>query len=190
VSRAPFFNLIAGIQFEVSGEHHRPNGTLSDDFVIDYDYIHRSDSNPNIYVTRLQNFRYLRPGHLYYFQFSGYTYGGDFTASPIFYFVYDPAAGAPATGGGPDLSMSRGNAVHYLRYLIKHKTGRRASRLATSCKSAGASAFNCRARFRSGHRRYAGRFHVEHFQGGDGNLYWRGVFKGHRADGTRVAWTV
>lgn len=191
-----FFNLLAGIELEVSPVSTLgQDGTLSDDFVLDYDYLKPSDTQIGYYITRFQNFRYLNPG-IYYYQFHGYTYGGDFTASPIFYFVYDPSAGVtpppsqPApSSSSPDLSMSRSQAIRYLRYLVRHKSGHKASHLAARCRRTSDRSFSCSVRFRGG-RRYTGRFSVRHFQADDGNVYWTGAFKGRRSDGRRVRWSI
>jgi len=179
-----YFNMIAGIQLEVSSENViGQDGTLSDDFVLDYDYIHNSDTTPGYYVTRFQNFRYTVAG-TYYFQFLAYTYAGEFVASPVYWFVYDPSAvpaPAPAPAPGVDLSMSSSNAATYLRRLVKMKTGHSPSHLSSRCTRASASAFDCRAQFQSGPgKRYAGSFHFEHVDQG-GTVYWTGTFSGRVA---------
>ena len=99
---ASAFDMIAGITFEVASQNIAgADGTLSDDLNVDYDLIHAGDTDPSIYVTAFRNFNFIghRPG-VYYFQFSGYTYvTHQHVASPVFSFVWDPAAGgasAPA----------------------------------------------------------------------------------------------
>lgn len=193
-----FFDMIAGIQLEVSPVSTLgQDGTLSNDFVLDYDYLQPSDTQAGYYVARFHNFRYLNPG-IYYYQFSGYTYGHDFTASPIYYFVYDPSAGVPAPPSStpapspspPDLSMSRSEAVQYFQYLVRHKSGHNASHLARRCRRTSGQSFRCTVRFRSGSRRYAGRFSVRHFEGQDGSVYWTGAFSGHRSNGSHVHWSI
>jgi hypothetical protein len=191
-----YFDMIARIQLEVSPVSTLgQDGTLSDDFVLDYDYLQPSDTEAGYYVTRFHNFRYLNPG-IYYYQFSGYTYGHDFTASPIYYFVYNPSAGAPAPPASapapnpPDLSMSRNEAVQYFQYLVRHKSGHKASHLAKRCRRTSGQSFRCTVHFRSGNRRYAGRFSVRHFEGQDGSVYWTGAFSGHRSRGRHVHWSI
>jgi hypothetical protein len=191
-----YFDMIAGITLEVSPVSTLgQDGTLSDDFVFDYDYIHQSDTSPGHYITRFQNFRYNNPG-IYYYQFSGFTYSHERTASPIFYFVYDPSTGesapppSPAAPPAADLSMSKSNAISYLKSLIKEKTHHRARRLSKVCRRTSGRSFTCTARFRAGHGRYAGRFRVKHIQGSDGTIYWTGTFRGHRSGGNRVKWSV
>jgi hypothetical protein len=189
-----FFDLIVGIQLEVSPVSTLgQDGTLSDDFVVDYDYLTPSDTQAGYYISRFHHWRFFNPG-IYYYQFSGYTYGHDFTASPIYYFVYDPSAGMTAPPASspapPDLSMSRSDAVSDLRYLVRHKTGHRASHLASRCHRLDGSSFRCTVRFRSGRRRYSGRFSVRHFASQDGTVYWTGAFTGRRSGGHRVHWSI
>jgi hypothetical protein len=189
-----FYDMIAGIQLEVSPVSTLgQDGTLSNDFVMDYDYLQPSDTGAGYYLARFHNFRYLNPG-IYYYQFSGYTYGHDFTASPIYHFVYDPSAGGAAppasTPAAPDLSMSRNEAVQYFRYLVRHRSGHKASHLTSSCRRTSDRSFRCSVRFRSGSRRYSGRFSVRHFEGQDGSVYWTGAFSGHRSNGRHVHWSI
>ena len=103
-----YFDMITGITFEVASQNVMGrDGTLSDDFNVDYDYIHAGDTDPSVYVTAFRNFNFQ--GHTpgtYYFQFSAYTYvTHQHLASPVFWFVWDPTAGA--TGGGAPEYLGR-----------------------------------------------------------------------------------
>ena len=199
-----YYDMITGITFEVASQNVvGQDGTLSDDFNVDYDYIHSSDTNPSFYVTALRNFNFLNsaPGTFYY-QFSAYTYAThQHLASPVFSFVWDPHSGAAtapvtpttpaATPTKPDLSMSYADAVHDLRYLIRHRAGRWPTALRARCMRVTTSAFRCVPRFRVGRRAYAGRFVAHHVVGSDGTtVYWTGSFRGHRSGGVPVHWSI
>src|ERR1700712_1250599 len=49
---ATSFDMITGITYEVSSQPILgQDGTLSDDFNVDYNYIHAGDTDPSVYVT-------------------------------------------------------------------------------------------------------------------------------------------
>ena len=191
------FDMITGITFEVASQNILgQDGTLSDDFNVDYNYITAGDTVPGYYVTAFRNFNfnpaYYSPG-VYYFQFSAYTYAThQHVASPVFSFVWDPSSGTQATPtAGRDLSMSRANALSYLRYMIRHKSGHVPTRLRSHCTQVTSSSFSCSPRFHIGRRAYTGHFTVRHYLGNDGTtVYWTGSFLGRRSGGARVYWVV
>ncbi len=195
------FDMITGITFEVATQNILgQDGTLSDDFNVDYNYIHAGDTIPNYYVTAFRNFNFAGyPPGVYYFQFSAYTYDThQHVVSPIYWFVWNPSAGtvsaptpaAPAPAAAPDLSLSKAEAVRDLRYMIRHKSGHRARGLRAHCRRVTASSFSCMPRFRSGHRAYHGHFVVHHEAQPDRTVVWSGYFLGHRSGGASVRWVV
>jgi hypothetical protein len=201
---APYtdFDMITGITFEVSSSPLLgADGTLSDDFNVDYNYIHNGDTDPSVYVTALRNWNFLQsqPG-IYYLQFSAYTYAThQHVASPVFWFRWDPtataaptAAPAPApapTPAAPDTSMTRSDAIANLRSMVHRKLGRWPTAVAARCARTSASSFSCRPTFRVGRRGYAGRFAVRRYVGDDGtSVFWTATFSGRRGDGVAVHW--
>jgi hypothetical protein len=202
---APYtdFDMITGITFEVSSSPLLgADGTLSDDFNVDYNYIHNGDTDPSVYVTALRNWNFLQssPG-IYYVQFSAYTFAThQHVASPVFWFRWDPtatAAPAPAPvtapantpAPAPDTSMARSDAIADLRWMVRRKLGRWPAIVAARCSRTSASSFSCRPAFRVGRRGYAGRFVVRRAVGADGaSVVWSAVFSGRRSDGVAVHW--
>ena len=198
---ATVYDMIAGITLEVASQNVQgQDGTLSDDFNVDYNVIHAGDTSPGYYLTAFRNFNfdpaYHAPG-VYYFQFSGYTYAShQHVASPVFSFVWDPSAAVQTTPTAtptttPSLKMSRANALAYLRYLIRHKSGHRPKRLRPHCTQVTSSSFSCTPTFHSGRRAYSGHFIVRHYVGSDGTtVYWTGYFLGRRSGGAKVYWLI
>lgn len=178
------------------------DGTLSNDppGSVEGDYLVPSDDSPGYYNAAFHHWRdgYSQPG-TYYYQFSGYTYGGYFVASPIYHFNYVPLgavppAASPIPSPSPSppagLAMSEGDAVSYLRDLVRRKTHHRVSSLSTRCTRTSGHSFSCTARFRAGRRKYVGLFRVDLFRGSGGDVYWTGTFTGRRAGGGHVKWSV
>ena len=118
-----YYNLIAGIVFEVSTSNALGrDGTLSDDYVFDYDYIHLGDGQPGEYRTRLQHQLYT-PG-VKYFDFWGYTYQHEFMKSPVFSFTYEPSQISAPAPIAPVAAISKAQAIEDIKALIKTKTGK------------------------------------------------------------------
>ena len=62
-----YFDMITGITFEVASQNVMGrDGTLSDDFNVDYDYIHAGDTDPSVYVDGVSQLQLPGPhsGHL------------------------------------------------------------------------------------------------------------------------------
>jgi hypothetical protein len=100
--------------------------------------------------------------------------------------INEPLPVAPPAPG-PDLSMSRKNANHYLKQMIKMKRHRSPVFSRKRCTRQSASSFACNAAFWA-NGFFAGRFRVWHFLGADGIVYWDGVLRG-RTHGVRFVWT-
>ena len=207
-----YFDLVSGITIEVSASNALGrDGTLSDDFNVDYNFVSPSDSAAqDLYVTSLRHFHFYKfdydsqqyiskyPPGVYYFQFSAYTYGThQHLISPVFSFVWNPtgATTTPPPAAGPttssDLTMSAHEARDHLRYMVRHKAHHRATHLRSHCTRVDASSFSCRPHFRAGKRSYRGHFVVHNELGSDGTtIYWSGYFLGHRRGGRAVRWVI
>jgi hypothetical protein len=200
---ATSFNMITGITYEVSSQPILgEDGTLSDDFDVDYNYIHTGDTDPSVYVTGIRNWNFAgyAPG-TYYFQISAYMFDTfQHVASPVYSFTWNPNATAPAPApapapaapaAGPDLSLSTGEALSHLRYLIRHKTRHSPKRLRAGCTRVTSSSFSCTPRFHIGRRAYSGHFTVHNYVGDDGTtVYWTASFVGRRSGGAKVFWLI
>jgi hypothetical protein len=121
------FNVAThGIQFKVTSQYITgADGTLSNDFSVDYGPVILSDTDPSLYIVPFHNWRFwgvLVP-QTYYYQFDTFVYGtNQHVASPVFSFVWNPYAGTttpttPTTPTAPTTptvpSMSRSEAVSY-----------------------------------------------------------------------------
>jgi hypothetical protein len=170
-----YYNMVAGLTLEVATANvMSTDGTLSNDYNIDYDIVQQADSGPNQYKATIHNYRFTTPG-VYYFQFSGYNVYSEFLVSPVYSFTFDPNA------GGLDLSMQRSQAIGYIKYIVKANTKHSAGSLNSVCDRVNFRSFSCYSHFNAGGKKYQGKFVVQHVDQGDGQLYFSGKFKGEAA---------
>jgi hypothetical protein len=122
----------------------------------------------------------------------GNTGGGDNTGG-------DNTGGGDTGGGNTgttpveplDLTMTRSQALGYVRNMIRGETNGSIKRLKRSCKVRTYSSYRCRVSFKIGRRSYSGTAVLRHYEE-DNEAYWTYSFKGKRRQpgGTtrKVSW--
>lgn len=100
----------------------------------------------------------------------------------------------PVAPAALDLSMSRSQAVGYVKSMIRDNTNGRVTRLKRGCARTSDRGFACRLSWRIGRRAYSGRAHFWHYEE-NGEPYWTYVFTGQRrtagcsgCGSTRLKW--
>ena len=85
-----------------------------------------------------------------------------------------------------DLTMSRSEAVGYVRSMIRTNTNGSIKRLKRNCSRRSESSYRCQISWRIGRRSYSGTATFRHSEA-NGEAYWAYTFKGKRRQPGRNA---
>ncbi len=171
------------------------DGTLADDFRVDYELLYRSDAYPTQFRARTSPASpWLAQPGTYYWQasYSNYTTG----CNPCVYVTPvrsiqitprpqppqpQPVPTVPTQQPSPDLMMRTSDAQYYVRTMIRRKTGRSPRGLRYRCARLTSRSFRCRPSWYDSRYAFAGTAVFRHFLGSDREVYASVSFSGLRA---------
>jgi hypothetical protein len=171
------------------------DGTLADDFRVDYELLNRSDAYPTQFRARTSPAApWLAQPGTYYWQVSYSNYDYTTGCSPCIYVTPvrsiqitprpqppQPVPTVPTQQSSPDLMMRTSDAHYYVRTMIRRKTGRTPRGLRYKCARLTTRSFRCRPSWHDSRYVFAGTAVFRHFLGSDRQVYASVSFSGLRA---------